>query len=279
MNNGDFLKIEYEVRAGEEKKLVDTSKESLAKENDIYHEHRKYDDEVIIVGSDKQFPEINESLEKSEEGKEFEVIIPADKAYGLRDNKNIKVHTAREFQRLEINPVVGQEVSVNNRRGRVLSVTPGRVLVDYNHPLAGKTIYYKYKVDKTITDVAEKLLAIIHMYYQSEKEDFACTIEEGNAIISVPEEAKFDPVWLNAKYLVVNDIRKYLPDNDISLRELYLKTPKEEEHKEEEHKEEEHKEEPEHKEEEHKEPEHKGKKKVKPEVKNDTADEREGTSE
>ncbi|MEM0155609.1 MAG: peptidylprolyl isomerase [Thermoplasmataceae archaeon] len=233
MNNGDFLKIEYEVRAGEEKKLVDTSNESLAKESDIYHEHRKYDDEVIIVGSDKQFPEINESLEKSEEGKEYEVVIPAEKAYGIRDNKNIKVHTAREFQRLEINPVVGQEVSLNNRRGRVLSVTPGRVLVDYNHPLASKTIYYKYKVGKILTDPAEKLLAIVHMYYQPEKEDFLCSIEDSVAVISVPEDAKFDPVWLNAKYLVVNDIRKYLPDKDISIREFYLKPPKEEEHKEE----------------------------------------------
>jgi peptidylprolyl isomerase len=71
------------------------------------------------------------------------------------------------------------------------------------------------------------------MYYQPEKEDFTCSIEAASAIISVPEDAKFDPVWLNAKYLVVNDIRKYLPDTDISIRELYLKTPKEEEHKEE----------------------------------------------
>lgn len=233
MNNGDFLKIDYEVRAGEEKKLVDTSIETLAKENDIYHEHRKYGDEVIIVGSDKQFPEINESLEKSEEGKEFEVVIPAEKAYGLRDNKNIKVHTVREFQRQELNPVVGQEITLNNRRGKILSVTPGRVLVDYNHPLAGKTIYYKYKVREVIKDSAEKLLSIIHMYYQTEKEDFTCSAEDGNAIINVPEDAKFDPVWLNAKYLVVNDIRKYLPEDDISIRELYKKSPKEEEHKEE----------------------------------------------
>ncbi|QRF75317.1 Putative FKBP-type peptidyl-prolyl cis-trans isomerase [Thermoplasmatales archaeon] len=233
MNNGDFLKIDYEVRAGEEKKLVDTSIETLAKENDIYHEHRKYGDEVIIVGSDKQFPEINESLEKSEEGKEFEVVIPAEKAYGLRDNKNIKVHTVREFQRQELNPVVGQEITLNNRRGKILSVTPGRVLVDYNHPLAGKTIYYKYKVREVIKDSAEKLLSIIHMYYQTEKEDFTCSAEDGNAIINVPEDAKFDPVWLNAKYLVVNDIRKYLPEDDVSIRELYKKSPKEEEHKEE----------------------------------------------
>jgi len=233
MNNGDFLKIDYEVRAGEEKKLVDTSIEALAKENDVYHEHRKYGDEVIVVGSDKQFPEINESLEKSEEGKEYEVIIPAEKAYGLRDNKNIKVHTVREFQRQEINPVVGQEISLNNRRGKVLSVTPGRVLVDYNHPLAGKTIYYKYKVNQVIQDPAEKLLSIVHMYYQPEKEDFSCSVEDGNAIINVPEDAKFDPVWLNAKYLVVNDVRKYLPEEDISVREFYKKTPKEEEHKEE----------------------------------------------
>ena len=52
------------------------------------------------------------------------------------------------YSRKEINPVVGQEISLNNRRGKVLSVTPGRVLVDYNHPLAGKTIYYKYKVNQ-----------------------------------------------------------------------------------------------------------------------------------
>ena len=99
MNDGDFIKINFEMYVGEDRKLVSTNNEQLAKDNSIFDEKLKYKETVLIVGSENLFPEINESFRNAETGKDYEVVITAENAYGVRDSKNIRVHTVREFQR------------------------------------------------------------------------------------------------------------------------------------------------------------------------------------
>ncbi|MGC8608909.1 MAG: FKBP-type peptidyl-prolyl cis-trans isomerase [Thermoplasmata archaeon] len=220
MNNGDFIKVEYETRIGDDKKLVETSKEDLAKREGIFDEKVKYGDVTLIVGDDGIFKEINDSFLKAEKGQEVEVTVPPVDAYGQRVPSNIKVHTIREFQRLKIDPQVGKEVTINNKTGRVISVTPGRVLVDYNHKWAGKTVYYKYKINDVITDPNEKLKAILYNYYPGAQ--FETSIDS-SINITVPDSAKFETGWLDAKYNVVNTARKYIPGLDIMILEKYEK--------------------------------------------------------
>ena len=228
MNDSDFIELSFELRAGQDKKLISTTKEDVAKADNIFDEKKKYKDAVIIVGSEGLFKEINESFKNAETGKEYEVLVPAKDAYGLRDNKNIKVVPMREFQRNKINPEMGKEVNINNKVGRIISVTPGRVLIDYNHELAGKDLYYKYEIKKTINDVDGKVKAIIDMNY-SISDNFEVTVDNNTINMQIPEEAKFDINWVDSKYKIVNDVRKYLPDNDIIIKELYRKEEKKEE--------------------------------------------------
>jgi peptidylprolyl isomerase len=231
MNDGDFIKINFEMYVGDDKKLVSTNKEQLAKDNDIYDEKLHYREAVLIVGSEGLFNDINESFKSAEVGKEYEVTISPENAYGLRDPKNIKVHTVREFQRHEIDPVPGQEITLGNRRGRIISVTPGRVLVDYNHQWAGKSVYYKYNVIAKVDSDVEKVRALIDYNYNQDSEDFKVESKAKAYTITIPEEAKFDPVWIEAKYRLINDVRKYLPGKDIKIEEVYKgeeEKPKEE---------------------------------------------------
>ena len=232
MNDGDFIELSFEMRAGQDKKLTSTSKEDVAKANDIFDEKKKYKDAVIIVGSEGLFKEINESFKNAEIGKEYEIVIPAKDAYGLRDNKNIKVVPMREFQRNKINPEMGKEVNINNKVGKIISVTPGRVLIDYNHELAGRDLYYKYEIKKIINDVEGKVKAIIDMDH-SDSDNFEVTIDNNTINIQIPEEAKFDVNWVDSKYRIVNDIRKHLPDNDVIIKEVYKKEETQEKPKEE----------------------------------------------
>ena len=221
MNDGDFIKINFEMYVGDDKKLVSTNNEQLAKDNDIFDEKIKYKEAVLIVGSENLFNEINESFKNAEVGKEYEVTITPENAYGLRDAKNIKVHTVREFQRHEIDPILGQEVTLGNRRGRIISVTPGRVLVDYNHQWAGKSVLYKYNVLGKVDADAEKIKALLDYNYNQDSENFKVEIRGKSITVTTPEETKFDPLWLEAKYRFVNDVRKYLPHHDVKIVEIY----------------------------------------------------------
>lgn len=228
MNEGDFIKLDFTMMVGDDKKIVATNLEKVAKENDIYDEKTRYRDAVIIVGSDKVFQEINDSFKKADVGKENEVKIEAANAYGIRDTKNIKVHTVREFQRHNIDPVVGEEVNLHNKTGRVMSVTPGRVLVDYNHQWAGKPVYYKYTVKELVKNDLDKVKAIVDMNYNVDSEKFEFDLKDGEVSITVPEEAKFDPAWFEAKYRIVNDMRQNLKGINVSFVEKYLNEKEEE---------------------------------------------------
>ncbi len=221
MENGDFVKITFEMRIGTDKQLVATNNEQLAKENNIYDPDQKYNEGVLIVGSEDIFKEINESLLKANPGDENEVEIKAENAYGTRDPKNIKVHTYAEFQRNKIDPVPGQEVRINNRRGKVLSVSPGRVVVDYNHPWAGKDVYYKYKILAKLDNVTDKVKALVDQNFTPGSDKFSVKENEKEIELDVPEEFRFNIEWFDAKYRVVESTRKYIKEYTLSIVEKY----------------------------------------------------------
>ena len=82
MNDSDFIELSFEMRAGQDRKLISTTKEDVAKADNIFDEKKKYKDAVIIVGSEGLFKEINESFKNAEIGKEYEVLVPAKDTYG-----------------------------------------------------------------------------------------------------------------------------------------------------------------------------------------------------
>ncbi|MHB8361172.1 MAG: FKBP-type peptidyl-prolyl cis-trans isomerase [Thermoplasmataceae archaeon] len=222
MEDGDFVKINFEMRLGNEKKLVATNVEKLAKDNDIYDPDTKYKESVIIVGSEGIFKEINESLKSSEVGKETEIFIPMADAYGARDPNNVKIHTMREFQKNKIDPIPGQEVRINNRRGKVISVSPGRVLVDYNHHWAGKDLFYKYIINEKIESSDDKANAIIDMNYSKGASNFKISVDDSIISVTLPEDAKFDIEWIDAKFRIVDSIRKHFSKYKLMIIEEYL---------------------------------------------------------
>ncbi len=227
MNDGDFIKISFEMYAGDERKLVLTSDEKLARENNIYDEEWKYGDQTVIVGSDKPFKELSEALNRSfreaSVGNEFEVRIEPENAFGKRDPKNIQLHTFRELQKEKINPELGMEVTLKGRTGKIISLTPGRTLIDFNHKWAGKVIFYKYKIDEVISSSKDKILALLDIDYPKGSNGFDVRESENLLEIQVAEDAKFSNEWLESKFNFISDLRKYVTASELKLIELFPK--------------------------------------------------------
>ena len=237
MEKGDIIRWEYEawVVENEEETLIDTTKEDLAKEHGIHDPNAKYGPMVSIVGAGRLIKGIEEELLKAEVGKDYEVTIPPEKAYGERDPKLVKIHSYRELARQKIEPEIGKEVIINNKRGRIVTVTPGRVVIDFNHPLAGKTLKYKFKIVEKVEKDKDKIKAILEMDYGKELEKFSISVRKEEIVIQLPDVCKYDSAWSMAKYVVVGDIRDYVANKNVKFVEFY---PKKEEKREEEKKEE-----------------------------------------
>ncbi len=236
MEKGDIIRWEYDawiVEDGKEE-LYDTTSEEKAKENGIYDPNMRYGPMVSIVGIGRLVKGIENELLKAEIGKEYEVILKPEDAYGERDPKLVKIHSYRELVRQKIEPEVGKEVIINNKRGRIVTVTPGRVVIDFNHPLAGKTLKYRFKIIEKIEDEAEKVRAIIEMDYGKEIENFKIEIEDEDIVIELPDVCKYDSNWSIVKYAVVSDIRDYVANKNVKFVEIYRKKEEKKEKAEEE---------------------------------------------
>jgi peptidylprolyl isomerase len=112
-------------------------------------------------------------------------------------------------------PTPGQQVEFDGRPAVVRAVGAGRVQVDYNHPLAGRTLVYDVSIDKVLDNENEKILNLIALRIpEVPKEKFALKKHQSDLTIDVPEEAFYLSGLQVAKKAVTSDLQKFLPDID-----------------------------------------------------------------
>jgi len=224
---GDVVLAEFDARIVDSNELFDTTSEAVAKENNIFNEKMTYGPQPLIVGKGRLFPGLDESMLKAEIGKEVEVTIPPEKAAGPRDPKLVELHPIREFLKQEIEPRVGLEVTVKGKPAFITAVTAGRVRVDFNNKLAGRTIKYKYKVTEKPTKPLEIVKLLLKMSYGTD-EGFEIEHHAKNLKIKLSESCKYDQRWMLAKYRLITDLREVLGSETVSFIEEYEKPQKKE---------------------------------------------------
>ena len=162
MKKGDIVLIDF-IAKTEHGEIFDLTKEDVAKENKIYNEKIKYEPIAVVLGAGTTMPGLEEGLLKMNEGEEKEIKIEPHKGFGKRDTKLIKIFPEKVFQG-KIKPSPGLIVDFSGQKGRIQSCLGGRVRIDFNHPLAGKTLIYDVKIVKNITDEKEKIKAIFSLF-------------------------------------------------------------------------------------------------------------------
>ena len=140
-----FIKISYTVFDEEGNELYSTTRK-----NQQGVEEEK---PVIIKVGDKEvfFEDI---LIGKSEGGEFEETLPPEKAFGPRDPKKIINVPLRKLRAITGRKDfhVGDELYTQNNEyfGRIVMVGSRGVVIDQNHPLAGKTLKVKVKIHKVV---------------------------------------------------------------------------------------------------------------------------------
>jgi len=224
---GDIVLADFDGWIQDSNELFDTTSEALAKEHDIFNEKMVYGPQPLIVGKGRLFPGLDESLLKADVGKEYEIVVSPDKGAGPRDPKLVELHPLREFVKQEIEPRVGLEVTVKNRPAIITAVTAGRVRVDFNNRLAGRTLKYKYKVVEKPSKPVEVVKLLLKMAYGT-SDGFDVEHHGKNFNIKLSDSCKYDQRWMLAKYRLVTDLREVAGAETISFIEEYEKPKKEE---------------------------------------------------
>ncbi|RLE88345.1 MAG: peptidylprolyl isomerase [Thermoprotei archaeon] len=188
VERNDYVLLEYTTEIKEDGRVIDTTIEEVARKHRIYKEDKVYGPRLIIIGEGMLIKYVEDNIVGMEEGEEKVIEVPPEKGFGLRDPKKIRVIPAVELSRRGIIPKVDMQVEIDGRVAVIRSVGSGRVQLDFNHPLAGKTLVYRVKVVKILKDKESKVKELTRRWLPTLKpeEIDVKTPEEGILEISLP---------------------------------------------------------------------------------------------
>lgn len=110
---------------------------------------------TMILGEGKMLAGFEEQLVGHQAGDEIDSLLPAERAFGERNSKNVQHFNVEKFRHLledELLPAtVGAVVNFKDPGGFdlpgvVVEIDDQLVKIDFNHPLAGKPIRFNAKI-------------------------------------------------------------------------------------------------------------------------------------
>jgi FKBP-type peptidyl-prolyl cis-trans isomerase SlpA len=103
---------------------------------------------TFSIGDGNLLPGFEETLLGLKKDDQREFVVPPEKAFGQHNEQNLQRVSMDNFDELELEP--GAMFSFQNGDGElpgvVVEIVDGEVMVDFNHPLAGKNIIFQVKI-------------------------------------------------------------------------------------------------------------------------------------
>ncbi|MCX6773696.1 MAG: peptidylprolyl isomerase [Candidatus Micrarchaeota archaeon] len=156
MEKGDFIMLDLEGKdsSGE---IFDSTKGDIAKKL-----HGKEGPMLLIYGHAMMIKGLDNAIKGMKEGESKGVVLDSNDAFGQKDQNKLKVYPVTEFikagyKSLSTGMMMVINVPGGQLTGTIKSISNGRVTVDFNHPLAGKRVFYELKIEKVIKDLNEKV--------------------------------------------------------------------------------------------------------------------------
>ena len=220
VQKGDFIKLNYTGKF-EDGRVFDTTDEELAKKEEIFNAQGLYGGDVVIIGAGHTIEGLDENLEGKEVGYKGTVSIPPEKGFGPSNPKLIETISITKLQDRNVRP--GMIVEVDGRRGLVNRVIGRRVTVDFNSPLAGKTVNYEYSIENLLEDEIEKIQGLLALY--AGLRNIEVEVADQVAKIYIPTSLTFNQRWLMAKNRVASELFKYAGLKEIQFIEKLASEP------------------------------------------------------
>jgi FKBP-type peptidyl-prolyl cis-trans isomerase 2 len=159
VEKGDFILLELEGK-DENGRVFDSTNGKIAQ-----NLHGKEGPLLVVYGMDRLIPGLHKAIAGMKKDEEKGVHIAPDEAFGPRKKELLKIMPAADFAKHRVNPEPGLVVHVDTDNGRlygtIKSVNGGRVMVDFNHPIAGQEVDYSIKLVEVFTEIRQKIDALI----------------------------------------------------------------------------------------------------------------------
>ena len=222
MEDGAIIHVDYDLFSGETGDLIETTREEIAKDYEMHQEGRSYTPMVCIVGTGNLIAGFEAALKDAKVGKEVEVEIPPADAYGEKDASLVETISIDKLRRAVQDPnslYLGAPVNINGRQGYLSYLAAGRARIDYNHPMAGKTLKYVFTVIKEVKGKEDKVLGLLES--NSGHSGFEVSFKGDDLSIILPQAMLFDTNAAMLKFRLVTMIRDAVECGKVSFVEVH----------------------------------------------------------
>ncbi|MBD3313644.1 peptidylprolyl isomerase [Candidatus Woesearchaeota archaeon] len=185
VKKGDFVQVQYTGKL-EDGTAFDTTSKKEAEKQGLSEDYSNYGPVTICIGEGHVVPGLDKQLEGKKVEEVYNLEVPAEDGFGKKDAKQIQMIATNKFTKEGITPAPGLQVNIDGMMGIVKSVSGGRTLVDFNHPLSGQKLLYEIKIDRIIDDDTEKVKALLKLKLGIEDADVH--IKDGKATISTSKD-------------------------------------------------------------------------------------------
>ncbi|MCA9488057.1 MAG: peptidylprolyl isomerase [Nanoarchaeota archaeon] len=217
LKKNDFIEIEFIAKIKDGGVFDTNIKEELEKLNP----QAKAAPFVFSIGHDMFLKGVDEYLMNNEIKipSEHKIELTPEKAFGKREPKMIQLMPSSVFTAQKVNPQQGMTFNFDGRIGKIISVSGGRVRVDFNNPLAGRDVVYDIKILKKVDDKNEQIKALNEFFF---RRDFKFEVKDKKLILEAEKGMKQFVELFKDKY-------KEILDLDLETKEIEKKEPKKEE--------------------------------------------------
>tara|TARA_A100001234_G_scaffold220513_1_gene233674 strand:- start:948 stop:1778 length:831 start_codon:yes stop_codon:yes gene_type:complete len=222
MEDGAIIHVDYDLFSGETGDLIETTSEEVAKEHEMHQEGRSYAPMVCVVGSGGLIPGFEAALQDAKVGKQVEIEIPPEEGYGEKDPTMTEVISIDKLKRSVQDPqslYIGAPITIGGRQGYLTYLAAGRAKIDYNHPMAGKTLKYVFTVVKELKGDDDKVLGLLES--NTGHSGFEVSFEGKDLSITLPQAMLFDTNAAMMKFRLVTTIRDAMECGKISFIEVH----------------------------------------------------------
>ncbi|MBS3094792.1 FKBP-type peptidyl-prolyl cis-trans isomerase [Candidatus Pacearchaeota archaeon] len=220
----DFVEIEFTGKLKDGEEIFDSNIKADVEKMHAGHNHskEKHDMNVkpfVFCLGEKMFLEGVEDflIDKPENSASYNIEISPEKSFGVRNPKLVQVVPIKVFHAQRINPTQGDVLNFDGKLGKILSVSGGRVITDFNHPLAGKEVIYKVNLKRKVTDINEKVKALFDFFF---RQNFEFSVSANKLIVEVP-------TGYSQLLILFKDKFKEILGLELEVKELSLENKKE----------------------------------------------------
>ncbi len=177
----DFIEIEFTGRVKDGEVFDSNVKEEVEKLHKGHDHEIEAKPFIFCLGEGMFLKGVDDFLIGKEIGK-YKIELSPEKAFGVRLPQLVQMIPMKLFASQNLNVFPGAVFNFDGRMARVLTVSGGRVMVDFNNPLAGKNVVYDINVLRKVENLNEKIKSFINFLF---RRDLKFSVKDNKIIVEV----------------------------------------------------------------------------------------------